>query len=403
MLRKIVSKTLKRKSSKPERLEFGCGAQKTKSGFVGVDIRKFPHVKYVCNSWEILNFVQPNSILEIYSRHFLEHLTFPQAEMTLRAWNKILAPGGKVHVIVPDMEYHIEQFLDERADGKSEANPNWSLKEHAIAGFWGWQREADSQLWDVHKSGYTFAMLKQKLLEHGFTQVERIEDKPWHLNVVCQKQDDSDRAFLEQEAQKAKGGGERQASPDISKVRADHRKRYEFAAQSISSSDRVLDLACGVGYGSYILATQTNCHAILSIDVSQEAIDYARKYYSNPNITYTQGDCFKVPIERHSFDVCVSFETVEHISEDLKLLNRFHDALKPEGRLILSTPNQREMPFSPEKFPFHCRHYLPEELESLVNRAGFTIEQVVSQKDKKTGELTPGWEGKFNILLCKKV
>ena len=187
MLRKFISTTLKVRNMQPERLDFGCGAKQPKSGFVGVDIRKFPHVKYVCNAWEISQLVRHSSILEIYSRHFLEHLTFAQADMTLQAWNKIIVPGGKMQVIVPDIRYHIDQFLDDNASAKSEANSNWSLKEHAIAGFWGWQREGNSKVWDVHKSGYDFMLIHEKLSEHGFINIERLDDKPWHLNVVCNK------------------------------------------------------------------------------------------------------------------------------------------------------------------------------------------------------------------------
>lgn len=178
-------------SAPPEKtcinLEFGCGENSPREGFEGVDIRKFEHVKYVCNAWEIENLVRAESVANIYSRHFFEHLTFSQADMTLGAWKKILAPSGTLQIIVPDMEYHIHQFLEPDYSKPSGANPEWSVLEHAIAGFWGWQRDGDSDIWDIHKSGYNFRCLKMKLEEHGFSDVRRMDDKPWNLNIACAK------------------------------------------------------------------------------------------------------------------------------------------------------------------------------------------------------------------------
>jgi len=169
------------------KLEFGCGESKPKPGFVGVDIRKNKYVKYVCNAWDIGSFVKKETISEIYSRHFFEHLTFKQADKTLRAWWKILAPSGKIQIILPDIEYHIKQFLSDDYSTPSEANPKWTNLEHALAGFWGWQREGDAETWDLHKSGYSYKSLKEKLLKHGFTDIKRLDDKAWNLKIVFRK------------------------------------------------------------------------------------------------------------------------------------------------------------------------------------------------------------------------
>lgn len=168
-----------------QKLDFGCGRKKPLPGFVGADIRPFPWVKYVCNAWEIDKHVPPDSISEIYSRHFFEHLTFAQADLTLQAWDRILIPGGMLQIIVPDIEYHIKQFLTPNSLTPSETNPKWTVLEHALAGFWGWQNEGEEKFWDVHKSGYDFRCLEMKLLQHGFSDIRRIDDKPWNLNVIC--------------------------------------------------------------------------------------------------------------------------------------------------------------------------------------------------------------------------
>ena len=186
----VIKSAIKRKTKYAKsgiKLEFGCGDKEPRDGFLGVDVRKFEHVHYCCNSWEIEDHIAPSSVSEVYSRHFFEHLTFPQAELTLNVWHKVMMPGANLQIIVPDIEYHIKQFLNPDAEERAEANSKWSVLQHAIAGFWGWQREGDSELWDVHKSGYDFRLIKIKLEECGFTAVKRLEDKPWNLNVSCIK------------------------------------------------------------------------------------------------------------------------------------------------------------------------------------------------------------------------
>ena len=186
-LSRIIKKKQSREKNHDTKLEFGCGESRPKPGFVGVDIRKHRHVKYVCNAWEIAKFVEEGTVIEIYSRHFFEHLTFEQADKTLKVWKQILSPGGIIQIILPDIEYHIQQFLNPDHSAPSEANPKWTVLEHALAGFWGWQREGGTEIWDVHKSGYDFRCLRMKLLKHGFTDIRRMDDKPWNLNVVCKK------------------------------------------------------------------------------------------------------------------------------------------------------------------------------------------------------------------------
>jgi hypothetical protein len=83
-------------------------------------------------------------------------------------------------------------------------------------------------------------------------------------------------------------------------------------------------------------------------------------------------------------------------------LEKFHQTLKPQGRLLCSTPNQRRIPFSSDTHPFHLRHYTPEEFKRLLEVSGFHIEQLWSQKSLFSSELTKGWDGLFNIAVCRK-
>lgn len=173
------------------RIDIGCG-DKCKEGFLGVDIRKFPGVEYVCNAWELDKHLEPSSVSEITSRHFFEHLTFSQADKTLDVFYKILKPGGIVNIIVPDMEYHCNQLLNSNIQEPSDTFPSVSGVQHAICSFYGWQNESNQgNTWDIHKSGYNFELLKMKLETFGFASVQRIEDTGFNLNVKALKTENS--------------------------------------------------------------------------------------------------------------------------------------------------------------------------------------------------------------------
>lgn len=166
------------------RLDLGCGESGPKPGFEGVDIRPLPGIAHVTDMFALDASFTENSIAELYCRHAFEHLSFADGERAMDCWARVLGSGGRLHIIVPDIRYHIEQFLDPDPTKRSDANPAWSLHEHACAGFWGWQRESGT-VWDIHKSGYDFAMMRALLERHGFENVVRVDDDPWHLNVIA--------------------------------------------------------------------------------------------------------------------------------------------------------------------------------------------------------------------------
>lgn len=159
------------------KIEFGCGENPTKKEFRTCDIRNLPGIDFVCPAWEIDSLVKENSVEEIFSRHFFEHLTYSQGEVVLEKWVKILKPNGTMEMVLPNMEYHINQWI--RRKNKKEL-------EHAKAGFWGWQREGLTNLWDVHKSGYDYSMLEELLKAKGYRNIRNIS-KDMHLWIICQK------------------------------------------------------------------------------------------------------------------------------------------------------------------------------------------------------------------------
>ena len=156
------------------KIEFGCGETPTKIGFKTCDVRKVPGVDFVCPAWEIDKHIKENSVSEIFSRHFFEHLTFRQGELVLDVWKKILLPQGIIEICLPNMLFHINQWLNEKHIPKK--------LRHANAGFWGWQRGEFDDVWDIHKSGYDFETLSMLLHSKGFKNIKSLRS-PTHRDL----------------------------------------------------------------------------------------------------------------------------------------------------------------------------------------------------------------------------
>ena len=183
----------------------------------------------------------------------------------------------------------------------------------------------------------------------------------------------------------------RQCGP-IKSIRRDHTQRYQFAAERLKGK-RVLDLACGCGYGSWILHQSGN--EVTGVDIEPEAIAYAKEHYQGPTYICQAGEETK-----GSWDVLVSFETLEH-------LERPQDVLAIGAKtLIASVPNEERYPFKAEnfsgdKYP-HQRHYTPDEFHALLNAAGYTVAQRWCQADKH-GDIKTGTNGRFLIYVAHKI
>lgn len=199
--------------------------------------------------------------------------------------------------------------------------------------------------------------------------------------------------------------GERQAAPQIAGIRADHRGRYDFAAEWLVGQGKtrvdILDAACGTGYGSRILANGVPGARVHGIDISADAIAWGRKHFAGGGaVDLVQGDCLSLPFDDGVFDVVVSFETLEHL-DAVAFLREVRRVLKPGGVLFGSTPNQDVLPWS-TAFTHHLRHYTPAELLELVTGAGFELIERHSNADRHSTQIVPGWSGLFNIAVARK-
>ena len=154
-----------------------------------------------------------------------------------------------------------------------------------------------------------------------------------------------------------------------------HLKRYEFARPHCVGK-HVLDAGCGVGYGSAFLGE--SARSVVGIDVSAEAIEYARKRYRRENLEFAVGDLQGLERGDAEFDAVVAFEVIEHLPQPERFVAEARRVLKPDGVLVVSTPRADEGHEAPDN-PFHEREFSRGELERLL-RGSFGSVEVFGQR-----------------------
>lgn len=121
-----------------------------------------------------------------------------------------------------------------------------------------------------------------------------------------------------------------------------HVSRYAHAATLIRPGDTVLDAACGLGYGTAVMAACSNGANFIGLDIDAGSADYATANFStvNPAIEYRAQDVTDLSqFEDNSIDTVVSFETIEHLPDYEPFLQEVARVLRPDGRFIGSVPN----------------------------------------------------------------
>ena len=158
--------------------------------------------------------------------------------------------------------------------------------------------------------------------------------------------------------------GERFTPECVREIRYEHFHRYAFA-RDLAGGKKVLDAACGEGYGSALLAA--SAVSVTGIDRSEESIAHARGRYQAPNLDFQAADCLDLPFGADSFDCIVSFETLEHLADHDGLLREFRRVLRPDGFLLLSSPDKAVYSDTLQnRNEFHVRELYRHELESLL-------------------------------------
>jgi 2-polyprenyl-3-methyl-5-hydroxy-6-metoxy-1,4-benzoquinol methylase len=163
------------------------------------------------------------------------------------------------------------------------------------------------------------------------------------------------------------GGGELQQLFEAGPIESEHLHRY-FVARELCRGKDVLDIASGEGYGAALLA-QTSAR-VIGVELDPESVQHASREYRSANLQYLNGEATRLPVESQSIDVVVSFETLEHLFEHEIFLAEVCRVLRPNGFLVISTPNVdvyscAGMPPN----PFHVRELSRSDFSSLLHSA----------------------------------
>jgi O-antigen biosynthesis protein len=149
-------------------------------------------------------------------------------------------------------------------------------------------------------------------------------------------------------------------------IELEHLHRY-LIVKNLAEGLDVLDIACGEGYGSNLIAQVAK--STTGVDISAEAIDHASHKYVKNNLSFIRGMCEKIPCADSSVDLIVSFETIEHHVLHDEMMVEFKRVMRPNGVLVISSPNKLEYSDKPNyQNPFHLKELYLNEFESLIGK-----------------------------------
>lgn len=173
--------------------------------------------------------------------------------------------------------------------------------------------------------------------------------------------------------------GERYTPECVREIAYEHWHRYAFA-RPLAAGRRVLDAACGEGYGSALLARAGG--QVLGVDIGADAVAHARSRYAGQSgLRFEQGDATRLDgLPDASFDLIVSFETLEHVLAQEDMLDGFARLLAPGGLLLVSTPDRHTYTeLTGDVNPHHVRELYRDEFEALL-AARFPARRLFAQK-----------------------
>lgn len=188
--------------------------------------------------------------------------------------------------------------------------------------------------------------------------------------------------------------GERLVTHFFSDISIEHLARYSFATQFVQNNI-VIDLACGEGYGAYILSQTAK--SVIGVDIDQACIEHARTKYKNENLEFIISPVNNLPIRDAFADVIVSFETIEHLNEQEAMLHEISRILKNTGILIISTPDKYNYTVKRNFInPFHKKELFIDEFETLV-KTFFKYTEFFKQKTYFNTLISPSANKEFRL------
>lgn len=253
---------------------------------------------------------------------------------------------------------------------------------------------------------------EQRCLEAGFIKhpryyrvngYEELNQDGWQITILLQKAplpvvSAYPLSFLE-----AERGLHMDMLRDVGERSDAHVIRYDWACNYIKPGDRVLDAACGLGYGAHVIRSLTDAAQVIGVDGSEHSAEYANKLYGTDKngADYLCGMLpeFLSRFPDAHFDVVVSFETLEHVEAPQELLAEFNRVLKPGGRIIVSVPNDWSDETGEDPNPYHLHVYDWNKLKQQLS-THFILENAFAQTASrcKSREKDNQWEPRARSL-----
>ena len=159
-------------------------------------------------------------------------------------------------------------------------------------------------------------------------------------------------------------------------IYAAHLATYDFA-RSFVAERRVLDFGCGTGYGTHRIAD--GCSSIVGVDISVDAVTSAAATFTAPNLQFGRIEPVELrplPFDDQSFDVVLSFQVFEHLTEPDAYLREVRRVLAPGGTFICVTPDRSTRLFRGQRpwNRFHVREYSQDEMAGCLRPYFATVE-----------------------------
>lgn len=171
-----------------------------------------------------------------------------------------------------------------------------------------------------------------------------------------------------------------------------HLERYQFASSQLSGT-HILDIACGCGYGTALMAEAHPDKQFVGVDVDPKAVEYAKAHYQADNLRYKCGNGldFQLLIEDgkfQQFDTIISLETIEHVPQPQKMVTHLLTQLSEKGVMIASVPTTPTV----DGNPHHLHDFTVASFYRLFSQSNY--------QPNETFEQIQYWE--FKGLFSKK-
>jgi cyclopropane fatty-acyl-phospholipid synthase-like methyltransferase len=190
-------------------------------------------------------------------------------------------------------------------------------------------------------------------------------------------------------------------------------ERYEFASRHVRPG-RLLDIACGVGYGTRLLGDRApQAEQALGVDLSKQAIEYANSHYANERVQFVAEDAMQFA-SPGGFDTIVSIETIEHLPEPARFVDRLTGMLNRDAILITSVPVTPSI----DANPHHLHDFTATSFRRLFRRHGlveidafeqeqpYSLSAVVTRSEARLSDMRrnlPLWYLKHPVSLVRRI